>query len=62
MDRFLGMDFNEFVSVVEELIPEATIGTDNEGQLIIYTNLTTISSVTHPTVALGDVLVERMGI
>lgn len=34
------MTLDEFLSVVLLLIPEAEVGEDNDGQLIIYTNLT----------------------
>jgi len=33
------MTFNELYSKVLEILPHATMGEDNDGQLVIYTNL-----------------------
>lgn len=33
------MTFDEFMKKVLEAFPEAMVGEDNDGQLIIYTNL-----------------------
>lgn len=61
MDRFLGMDFVLFQKHIEEFMPEATIEKDNDGQLVIYTNLRAVTSDEVPTMAHGDVQIERFG-
>lgn len=33
------MTFDDFMKKVTENFPQATVGEDNDGQLIIYTNL-----------------------
>jgi hypothetical protein len=45
------MNIDEFFSYVLGVLPEAQIEEDNEGQLIIYTNL---AAVPHPTLPAGD--------
>lgn len=34
------MTFDEFMRKMLDVFPDAEVGTDNDGQLIIYTNLT----------------------
>ena len=38
------MNENDVIRLMLESFPNATLGEDNEGQLIIYTNLTVINS------------------
>lgn len=33
------MTYEEFEKAIKKVLPEASIDTDNEGQIVIYTNL-----------------------
>ena len=39
--------FDELLRDILEILPNATVGEDNEGQLVIYTNLKVVSSDGH---------------
>jgi hypothetical protein len=47
-------DFNEFMSAVIATFPQASVEEDNEGQLIVYTNLTLSGDDSCPVVTMGD--------
>jgi hypothetical protein len=34
------MTLNELVNAIREHLPECSVGEDNEGQIILYTNMT----------------------
>lgn len=44
------------LAAVLEVFPNALFGTDNEGQLIIYTNVRVLTSADNPTIPEGEVL------
>jgi hypothetical protein len=48
------MEFNEFMRAILDILPNATVGEDNEGQVVVYTDLRLVGSDTHPTIPLGE--------
>lgn len=54
------MDYSEFINAVWDVAPNATFGEDNDGQLIVYTNLTIITSEDNPSVPLGECVIQEM--
>lgn len=44
---------DELMAAVTELLPEATIDQDNDGQLVVYTNLTLITNTDRKDVLLS---------
>jgi hypothetical protein len=53
MEKFIGMSFDDFMRAMLDFCPEAQIGEDNDGQLVIYTNLRISTGM--GTVAIGDI-------
>lgn len=49
------MKFDDWLRQVLEILPNAEVGEDNEGQLVIYTDLKVATSLTHPTIPAGEV-------
>lgn len=43
----LGVTIDDIMRSVLEILPNATVGEDSDGQVVIYTNLRTISSDGH---------------
>lgn len=54
------MRMYEFMDKMLEAFPNATVDEDNDGQLIIYTNLTMITSDENPSIPAGEELIIDM--
>ena len=50
-----------FMNYLGRLLPEATIGDDLDGQVVIYTNLKMVDSSQDPTIAEGEFYLRDMG-
>lgn len=48
------MTFDELMHSILALLPESSIGEDNDGQLVVYTNLVATGDGDAPVVSMGD--------
>lgn len=51
----------EFMDILGLHFPEGTVDVDNDGQLIIYTNLELITDHDNPSIPAGEHIVQSMG-
>lgn len=50
------MNMDRFMEVMLRFLPDSMVGQDEDGQIVIHTGLTLVSSATHPTVPEGETL------
>ncbi len=52
------MDMPEFMNKMLAAFPEATVDQDNDGQLVIYTNLQLLTDSDNPSIPAGEYLIQ----
>jgi hypothetical protein len=51
------MDLPEMMEGIRKVCPNATFDTDNDGQVIIYTDKTILTSLQNPSIPAGEDLI-----
>lgn len=56
------MTYHEFMDLIGQHFPNGVADMDNDGQLIIYTNLQLITPWENPSSPLGEVVLQDMDV
>lgn len=53
------MTFDELMIIALSIFPEAEVGEDTDGQVVIHTGLTAVGDSTTPLVSLNEVMTDQ---